>query len=1821
MKMKAAILMRRGSSERGIKGTDSAWGQRTRSETTSTTGRQAASLAFVLSFVFSVLPSGAAAGATIPGAPQNLAAYGGNGQNGLAWNAPASNGGAAITTYRVFRGTTSSNRLIVTSGTCANLGAVFSCTDTGLTNGQSYDYVVSAVNSVGQGAPSNSATATPVAPATIPGAPSGLIATSSSSTTATLTWTDNSNNETGFKVERKTGTGGAYAQVGTQGQNLNFFNDSGLTGGTQFCYRVRATNATGDSAYSNEACVTTQAAASIPGAPQSLYAVGGNGQNGLGWSAPSSNGGATITSYRVFRGTNSSNRLIVTSGGCANLGAVLGCTDTGLTNGQSYDYVVSAVNSVGQGAPSNSATATPTAGATLPGAPSGLMAMSSSPTTASLTWTDNSNNETGFKVERKTGTGGTYAQVGTQGQNLNFFNDSGLTGGTQYCYRVRATNATGDSAYSNEACVTTQAANGPMAAFTYAPASPVAGSPVTFTDASTGSPTSWAWDFQGDGAIESTVRNLTWTFPAAGSWPVTLTVSNAYGRQSTTHTVAVSPGATTSPVVTALTWQYGGTFLSNVSITNQLTATVDWQGQSPGTVRFELLGRGQWDVAAGSNGASKGFVPSRDFIAGFSPSTVRVTPTGSLGVAGPSSNTTILVVPYPSWLERERTRPGGTFNSIFSAWGQEIVGKFGLEYPAPHISEDCKSACAPSGCGGSCRAIPDWVPYLGGTFDLTETYGRFDGSVSSLGTGAFSLYGQTGFFALGGGKGAVGISGSLLGEADVTLNAGGGLAITSGSATFELAGTLSKEVGVLDAIPALQPLESDYFMGWAVRWFNERAKLEGGITLTGSAEFHFAQDGAGALRWDDTVLRLGADLEAAVNLKLWEDRIEGRAWVGGGGSISFAPWNPPLYRGAELTFRAGAELTLDLLKRYSASVEASWTCTNSPGTGWSCAKEDPPLVLTPAAEFAIARGGLTDIVRDYSRFGPYAAFSPRTAPRVSNTLTPLSSSETSLVSNIFPGAKPALAGASSSRLALWIQQDPALPVLQSTDIAWSFFDGSAWTAPALIQHDTQVEMDPVVGIDGSGKYVAAWLRIKDAAFSTPIPTTAELPLFYTRLEVVSSVFDPVAETWGPISSLTDDSAMDTVLRMAKDAFGNLMLLWLSNPAGEMVSTVANPSTLRYSTWTGSAWTAPASVASGLVGIGGFTAALRGAEGFLVVPRDPDPAVVGDEVLEVYRWTGGVWSAAQPFAAAGPGHRSPSAAYDASGAGHVLWIRGADLVHATLAAPTPQVVKAGSSSAGLQAGLLISSGNSLALVWQEASQNGPSNLYARLFDPASSTWSEDVRLSQDPMAASPPQGYFGTEGTLHLAFVGTDVTRTTATSSFGGVPATIPNQPVFGRADLKLLDHTLIVDLATSDTELMTSPPAPAFGTAATASMTVRNAGDFAVGSVDVVLYAGDPAAGGTSLGTATIAGPFRSGESRVVTIPFTAPSESTDLVAVVDPAISLTEFTRANNTAHVYRSNRPPTVHVTASVVEGPPPLAVSFDASATTDPDGDAMTFAWSFGDGSTGATGTTASHTFTTTGRFPVTVTVTDARGGISHAVVMVSALATCAGIQPPVAAVVSDAVSATDFVVTWSQTSAEGLYEIEESLDAGFSGANRRTVITPATWYQHVVTSPTTYFFRVRAVQTCVGTTYTSAWSAPVQTTVSPAPAGSAVLFYTLPPCRVLDTRNPTGPLGAPSLQPGATRTFDVAASSCGIPATAKAISVNLAVTGPVGSGHLTLYPGDAVQAPLAGTINFSANQTRANNAMLPLASDGSGTIKVLAGSGGTVDFILDVNGYFQ
>jgi hypothetical protein len=119
-----------------------------------------------------------------------------------------------------------------------------------------------------------------------------------------------------------------------------------------------------------------------------------------------------------------------------------------------------------------------------------------------------------------------------------------------------------------------------------------------------------------------------------------------------------------------------------------------------------------------------------------------------------------------------------------------------------------------------------------------------------------------------------------------------------------------------------------------------------------------------------------------------------------------------------------------------------------------------------------------------------------------------------------------------------------------------------------------------------------------------------------------------------------------------------------------------------------------------------------------------------------------------------------------------------------------------------------------------------------------------------------------------------------------------------------------------------------------------------------------------------------------------------------------------------------------------------------------------------------------------------------------------------------------------------------------------------------------------------------------------------------FYTITPCRVVDTRDPVGPNGGPALQAGIQRNFSIA-SHCGVPSTAQSIAANIAVTQPQMGGHLRVFPSQTAVVSTSA-INFGAGQTRANNSILNL---GSGSLEVLNNSGGTVHFILDVNGYFQ
>jgi hypothetical protein len=183
--------------------------------------------------------------------------------------------------------------------------------------------------------------------------------------------------------------------------------------------------------------------ATVPGAPV-LSGLEGNNVNRLTWTTPS-NGGAAITGYKVYRGTSSGGETLLTS-----VGAVNSFDDTGVTNGTTYYYRVSAVNAKGEGSTSNEVALKPAFKAA-PSAPQRLKA-SAKKGGVMLTWSAPADQGTapvtGYRVYRSAAPGLETFLVAVG--NTTHYSDEGLASGATYYYKVTAVNAVGESPKSNE---------------------------------------------------------------------------------------------------------------------------------------------------------------------------------------------------------------------------------------------------------------------------------------------------------------------------------------------------------------------------------------------------------------------------------------------------------------------------------------------------------------------------------------------------------------------------------------------------------------------------------------------------------------------------------------------------------------------------------------------------------------------------------------------------------------------------------------------------------------------------------------------------------------------------------------------------------------------------------------------------------------------------------------------------------------------------------------------------------------------------------------------------------------------------------------------------------------------------------------------------------------------------------------------------------------------------------------------------------------------------------------------------------------------------
>ena len=365
--------------------------------------------------------------ATVPDAPTIGTATRGNGEATITFSAPGFNGGSAITSYTVtsspggFTGTGGTSPIVVT----------------GLTNGTTYTFTVTATNSLGTSAAS--ATSNSVVPATTPGAPTIGTATAGNGE-ATITFSAPGSNG-GSAITSYTVTSSPGGFTGTGGTSP--ITVTGLTNGTTYTFTVTATNAVGTGSASSATGAVIPA--SVPGAPTNVAGEAADSSAIVSWSAPASNGGSAITSYTV---TSSPGGFTATSGTTT-------ATVTGLTNGVTYTFTVTATNAIGTGVSSGSSSGvTP---ANVPGAPTNL-APTVGDSSVDLSWSAPVSNGgsalTDYVIEYKLTTGGTWAVFADGVNTTPSVTVTGLANDNSYDFRVYAKNAIGTGVASGEVSAT-----------------------------------------------------------------------------------------------------------------------------------------------------------------------------------------------------------------------------------------------------------------------------------------------------------------------------------------------------------------------------------------------------------------------------------------------------------------------------------------------------------------------------------------------------------------------------------------------------------------------------------------------------------------------------------------------------------------------------------------------------------------------------------------------------------------------------------------------------------------------------------------------------------------------------------------------------------------------------------------------------------------------------------------------------------------------------------------------------------------------------------------------------------------------------------------------------------------------------------------------------------------------------------------------------------------------------------------------------------------------------------------------------------------------
>ena len=369
--------------------------------------------------------------ADLPGPPASVVASPKHQSAIVTWDPPADDGGWAITTYQVTASPGGHG--------CSWTTGPLKCSVTGLMNGTSYTFAVTATNPQGAGPSATSGSTTPTPQP--PDAPLSLTVVAGNATAA-ISWATPSS-DGGMPITNYTIKSSPGNKTCTWISGPLTCVVSGLTNGTAYTFTATATNSVGTGPSSDASAPATPV--TTPGKPTGVSGTRGDGQVSISWMAPLSSGGGPITGYTATASP--------TGATCTWVSGPLSCTVGGLTNGSAYTFTVTATNVAGTGLPS--APSGPVTPGTVPSAPTSVSGLRGNAQVA-VSWVAPTSNG-GAAITGYTATaipGGATCSWASGPLSCTV---SGLTNGTAYSFTVTASNAVGSGAASSPSSTITPA--------------------------------------------------------------------------------------------------------------------------------------------------------------------------------------------------------------------------------------------------------------------------------------------------------------------------------------------------------------------------------------------------------------------------------------------------------------------------------------------------------------------------------------------------------------------------------------------------------------------------------------------------------------------------------------------------------------------------------------------------------------------------------------------------------------------------------------------------------------------------------------------------------------------------------------------------------------------------------------------------------------------------------------------------------------------------------------------------------------------------------------------------------------------------------------------------------------------------------------------------------------------------------------------------------------------------------------------------------------------------------------------------------------------